>query len=87
MKTTKYKIQYDLDTGPLIISLTVFFNFTPGSPQTQWQPADPDEIEVVDVKCDLLSVEGRLAMVTALSESQQFYDWLLDSREKTEILS
>lgn len=87
MKTTKYKIQYDLDTGPLIISLTVFFNFTPGSPQTQWQPADPDELEIVDVECELLNAEGEIAMIEALNESQQFYDWLLSNREKAEMLS
>jgi hypothetical protein len=86
MKTEKYKIQYDLDAEPAIFPLTVFFTFTPGAPETRMQPADPDEIEVISVECDMLSALGETKIECAMNDSQEFYWWLLNNREKAEML-
>lgn len=87
MTTTKHKVQYALETAVINIPMTVYFNFTPGAPQTQWQPADPDEVEVYNVEGELLSPAGEIAMIDALNDSTQFFDWLNANRDKTELVA
>lgn len=84
--TTKYKIQYELDAGMLEFPMTVFFTFSPGAPETRWQPADPDELEIVDVECELLSSEGEIEMIKALNDGWQFFDWLEAHKEEAVLL-
>jgi hypothetical protein len=86
MKSYKYKVKYLVDNDILPLDLTVFFTFVPGAPATRWQPADPDEVEIFDVECQHLSAPGSAAMIEALNESQQFYDWLLNHKERAEML-